>query len=67
MMHRYVIAVLALGALAGCTIRSGCNGYSCERPDSTDRQLVVWWPTEMRQGLNDDDAKVDFTVVPLKD
>jgi hypothetical protein len=67
MRCRAVIIFLALATLAGCTSRSGCNGYACERPDATDRQLVVWWPADMRQGLNDSDPKVDFTVVPLKD
>lgn len=67
MPSRYVIVLFALVALGGCAGRSGCSGYACERPDSTDRQLVVWWPVDMRQGLNDSDPKVDFTVVPLKD
>jgi hypothetical protein len=67
MPSRYVIVLFALVALGGCASRSGCSGYACERPDSTDRQLVVWWPVDMRQGLNDSDPKVDFTVVPLKD
>ena len=64
---RCVIVFFALAALGGCASRSGCTGYACERPDSTDRQLVVWWPLDMRQGMNDSNSKVDFTVVPLKD
>jgi hypothetical protein len=68
MMRRgYVGIFFALATLAGCAYRSGCSGYACERPDSTDRQLVVWWPADMRQGLNDSDPEVDFTVVLLRD
>ncbi|WP_223536924.1 HrpT family type III secretion system protein [Pseudomonas sp. GL-B-16] len=66
MLRRCVSVLFVLATLAGCSSRSGCRGYACERPDSTDRQLVVWWPADMRQGLNDSDPKVDFTVVPLK-
>lgn len=64
---RCVAVAVALLVLAGCTSRQGCAGYACERPDSNDRQLVIWWPQDMRQGLNDQDPKVDYTVVPLKD
>jgi type IV pilus biogenesis protein CpaD/CtpE len=67
MPGRVVIALVALATLGGCASREGCTGYACKRPDSTDRQLVVWWPEDMRQGLNDRDPEVDFTVVPLKD
>jgi len=66
-LGRVLITLVALTALAGCASREGCSGYACKRPDSTDRQLVVWWPEDMRQGLNDRDPQVDFTVVPLKD
>ncbi|WP_313549393.1 type III secretion protein (plasmid) [Pseudomonas luteola] len=67
MRGRYAITLLVLVLLGGCASRSGCVGYACERPDSTDRQLVIWWPQDMRQGLNDRDPDVDFTVVPLRD
>jgi hypothetical protein len=53
--------------LGGCASHSGCSGYACKRPDSNDRELVIWWPTDMRQGIDERDHEQDFTVVPLKD
>jgi uncharacterized lipoprotein NlpE involved in copper resistance len=68
MMTRAVVTLLLLFAtLAGCSSRSGCSGDACKRPDSNDRELVIWWPLDMRQGLDDRDHELDFTVVPLKD
>ncbi|WP_437883138.1 HrpT family type III secretion system protein [Pseudomonas sp. LRF_L74] len=62
-------ALLILGLLAGCANRPGCTGEACKRPDSTNRALVIWWPEEMRQGLNeyDRDRTRDYSVIPLED
>ncbi|PKM32749.1 MAG: type III secretion protein [Gammaproteobacteria bacterium HGW-Gammaproteobacteria-12] len=67
MTIRCLTVLVALTLLAGCASKIGCSGYACERPDSTNRALVVWWPEDMRQGLNDRDPERDYTVVPLKD
>jgi hypothetical protein len=63
----YVILLLMFAVLGGCASHSGCSGYACKRPDSNDRELVIWWPTDMRQGIDERDHEQDFTVVPLKD
>lgn len=63
----YIILLVLLATLGGCASRSGCSGYACKRPDSNDRELVIWWPQDMRQGLDERDHELDFTVVPLKD
>jgi|GEM_PF-522849 len=64
------VAVLSVFVwLAGCASpREGCSGQACERPDSTHRSLVIWWPEDMRQGLNEQDRQrdIDFTVTPLE-
>ena len=62
----YVILLVLFAMLGGCAGR-GCSGYACKRPDSNDRELVIWWPPDMRQGIDERDHKEDFTVVPLKD
>ncbi|MGY2289758.1 HrpT family type III secretion system protein [Pseudomonas sp. SDO528_S397] len=55
-------------ALAGCaTPRAGCSGQACDRPDSNDKALVIWWPEDMRSGLENTKRPIDFTVVPLRD
>ncbi|GGM31232.1 HrpT family type III secretion system protein [Pseudomonas asuensis] len=65
--YLYLIILVTVSSLAGgCASRSGCADYACDRPDSTDRQLVIWWAQDMRQGLNDRDPQIDFTVVPLR-
>ncbi|NWA02071.1 HrpT family type III secretion system protein [Pseudomonas gingeri] len=71
-MNKFVCLALAgLGImLAGCSTAPppvGCTGLACSRPDSTDRSLVIWWPEEMRHGLEGPERVLDFTVVPLKD
>lgn len=59
---------LLFGALAGCaTAPVGCSGQACVRPDSNDRSLVIWWPEDMRSGLNDTHRPVDFSIVPIRD
>ncbi|WP_296262354.1 MULTISPECIES: HrpT family type III secretion system protein [unclassified Pseudomonas] len=63
----YVILLVLFATLGGCASRSGCAGYAYKRPDSNDRELVIWWPQDMRQGLDERDHELDFTVVPLKD
>lgn len=63
----YVFLLVLLATLTGCASHSGCSGYACKRPDSNDRELVIWWPPDMRQGLDERDHELDFTVVPLKD
>lgn len=61
-----VCAVCA--ALTGCvTASAGCAGQACERPDSNNRELVIWWPEGMRTGLENPQRPIDFTVVPLRD
>ncbi|HEX8588330.1 HrpT family type III secretion system protein [Pseudomonas sp.] len=57
---------MVVATLAGCATH-GCSGYSCKRPDSNDRELVIWWPPDMRQGIDERDHEQDFSVVPLKD
>lgn len=67
MKTRSAVLLFALFAiLAGCATQ-GCSGYACKRPDSNDRELVIWWPPDMRQGLDERDHERDFTVVQLKD
>ena len=61
-----LFALLTL-LLSGCANRSGCSPQACKRPDSSDHELVIWWPPDMRQGLDDRDHLLDFTVVQLKD
>jgi hypothetical protein len=63
----YVLLFVLFATLTGCASHSGCSGYACKRPDSNDRELVIWWPPDMRQGLDERDHELDFTVVPLKD
>jgi hypothetical protein len=65
-LRGFLILFLSFATLAGCAGR-GCSGYSCKRPDSNDRELVIWWPEDMRQGIDERDHELDFTVVPLKD
>ncbi|WLI10716.1 MULTISPECIES: HrpT family type III secretion system protein [Pseudomonas] len=64
--HRYFSLFMLPALLTGC-VHSGCSPDACKRPDSSDRDLVIWWPLEMRQGLDERDHQIDFTVVPLKD
>lgn len=69
-MKRVIGTVLCLlcVALAGCaTPLTGCSGQACERPDSSGKTLVIWWPEDMRSGLDDTRRAIDFTVVPLRD
>lgn len=59
---------LLCATLAGCAMHpAGCSGAACERPDSNDRELVIWWPEDMRPGLDTPQRTQDFTVVPLRD
>jgi hypothetical protein len=53
-------------SLAGCASQ-GCSGYACKRPEANSRQLVIWWPPEMRQGLDEQDHEQDYSLVPLRD
>nr|WP_314483847.1 HrpT family type III secretion system protein [uncultured Pseudomonas sp.] len=60
--------VVSCAVLSGCTTHpAGCNAQACERPDSNDRELVIWWPEDMRTGLENPQRSIDFTVVPLRD
>ncbi|WP_244986619.1 HrpT family type III secretion system protein [Pseudomonas syringae] len=67
-MKALVLAVTVL-LLAGCSSfgHSGCTGEACDRPTSTNREVVIWWPPQMRDGLGLGDEQVDFTRVPLED
>ncbi|KPB77008.1 HrpT family type III secretion system protein [Pseudomonas cannabina] len=60
------VVLLVFATLTGCATH-GCSGYACKRPDSTHRELVIWWPPDMRDGLDDQDHERDYTVVKLKD
>lgn len=60
------ILFVLFGTLAGCATH-GCSGYACKRPDSNDRELVIWWAPDMREGLQESDKDRDYTVVQLKD
>lgn len=60
-----VLCVLYAG-LTGCATQ-GCSGYACKRPDANSHQLVIWWPADMRQGIDEQDHKQDYSVVQLKD
>lgn len=61
--------IVTLLALAGCSSfgRSGCVKEACVRPSSTDREIIIWWPPSMRDGLGLGDEQVDFTREPLED
>lgn len=64
----WVLVCGCCAALAGCaTAPVGCAGQACDRPDSNARELVVWWPEDMRSGLESPQRPIDFTVVPLRD
>lgn len=65
-LRSLAIMFLLFATLAGCATH-GCAGYACKRPDSNSRELVIWWPPDMRQGLDDRDHELDYTVVQLKD
>ncbi|MGX9566205.1 HrpT family type III secretion system protein [Pseudomonas sp. CFBP 5748] len=60
------IALALFGTLTGCATH-GCSGYACKRPDSNYRELVIWWPADMREGLLESDKDRDYTVVQLRD
>ncbi|MCD5993878.1 type III secretion protein [Pseudomonas sp. CDFA 602] len=67
MKSRSVVLLLVMFAtLTGCATH-GCAGYACKRPDSSNRELVIWWPQDMRQGVDERDNERDYTVVQLKD
>lgn len=54
--------------ISGCASTSdGCLGRSCDRPDSNSRELVIWWPVDMRTGLDNPQETADYTIVPLRD
>lgn len=65
-LRNAVLGCLLLASLQGCATH-GCSGYACKRPDSNDRELVIWWSPDMRQGLDERDHERDYTQVPLKD
>lgn len=69
MNFRSLAAISILMLLVGCASPQGCTGQACKRPDSTSYDLVIWWPEEMRQGLNeqDRDRERDHSVAPLED
>ncbi|RMN00566.1 HrpT [Pseudomonas savastanoi pv. glycinea] len=60
------VVLVLFATLSGCATH-GCTGVACKRPDSTNRELVIWWPPDMRDGLDDQDHERDYTVVKLKD
>ncbi|MFJ3485272.1 HrpT family type III secretion system protein [Pseudomonas sp. NPDC090202] len=66
-LRGYLMLCALLTLLGGCASHSGCSGDACKRPDSNDRELVIWWPPDMRQGIDERDHEQDFTVVPLRD
>ncbi|SDH58345.1 hypothetical protein SAMN05216588_105300 [Pseudomonas flavescens] len=68
MIFRALAVVSIFALLAGCASPRGCSGQACKRPDSTPRSLVIWWPEDMRQGLNEQDRQgdLDHTVTPLE-
>lgn len=67
MICRCITLLLLAAVISGCSSVSACSPDACKRPDSSDRNLVVWWPLEMRQGLDERDHELDFSVVPLRD
>lgn len=60
------VVLVVFATLTGCATH-GCSGTACKRPDSTSRELVIWWPPDMRDGLDDQDHERDYTVVKLRD
>lgn len=64
-----VLLAVTVVLLAGCSSfgHRGCAKEACDRPSSTDREVVIWWPSDMRDGLGLGDEQVDFTRVPLED
>lgn len=66
-MYRSLLGLVLLSAALGaCTSTKGCTGDACKRPESNNRDMVIWWPSDMRQGLGDADNVVDFTLTPLE-
>lgn len=69
-MNKMLLAGLGLlyVLLSGCSTTSGgCSGRACDRPDSNGRELVIWWPEDMRTGLEGPQETADYTIVPLRD
>ncbi len=66
---RTLLAAFAVLLLFGCSSfgRSGCVKEACDRPTSTHREVIIWWPPSMRDGLGQGSAHADFTRVPLED
>ncbi|WP_407316483.1 HrpT family type III secretion system protein [Pseudomonas sp. nanlin1] len=66
---KYAVLAILLLVLSGCSSfgHSGCAKPACDRPSSTDREVIIWWPPDMRDGLGRGDDQVDFTRVPLED
>lgn len=65
-LQSLLLVALAASVLGGCASKKGCRDEACDRPDSNQRQLVIWWPEDMRQGLGDESTVVDFTSTPLE-
>lgn len=64
--YSLLLVLLAASVLAGCASKKGCRDEACNRADSNQRQLVIWWPEDMRQGLGDENTVVDFTTTPIE-
>lgn len=43
------VVLVLFATLSGCATH-GCTGVACKRPDSTNRELVIWWPPDMQIG-----------------
>lgn len=67
-MRTLVVAFVML-LLFGCSSfgRSGCVKEACDRPTSNNREIIIWWPPSMRDGLGLGSAQADFTRVPLEE
>ncbi|MDY7582189.1 MULTISPECIES: HrpT family type III secretion system protein [Pseudomonas] len=50
--------------LQGCA--TNCQGDSCTRPVSSAGNLVIWWPTHMRNETGPDALRPDHLVVLLE-
>lgn len=59
------VTLICIALLAtGCT--PTCKGDSCSRPQSTSKNLVIWWPAHMRVEPGPAAERADYQTVSLE-